>query len=143
MSCGAAQTPTFGWRRGWAAPGPVPRRLAWGPWARLRGRLRAAPRPTSSGRAPTAISGKRARGALAVTLLITAGQLSGWWTSPSLGAARLAGSQSVMLNAPNIAQDKPLDCEAASLQLALAVAGFGVSQDTIFHNMPQDPRRAV
>ena len=40
----------------------------------------------------------------------------------TLGPYALAGSQRVTLNAPNISQDKPLDCEAASLQVALAVA---------------------
>jgi uncharacterized protein YvpB len=49
----------------------------------------------------------------------------------------------VYLNAPNIRQDKPLDCEAASLQIALAVAGYNVSQDTIFNRLPQDARPAV
>jgi len=65
----------------------------------------------------------------------------------ALGSGVLAQSVSaqagVYLNAPNIKQDKPLDCEAASLQIALAVAGVNVSQDAIFNRMPQDARPAV
>jgi len=49
----------------------------------------------------------------------------------------------VYLNAPNIKQDKPLDCEAASLQIALAVAGYNVSQDAIFNSLPHDTRPAI
>jgi uncharacterized protein YvpB len=65
----------------------------------------------------------------------------------TLGSAVLAQSVSaqsgVYLDAPNIKQDKPLDCEAASLQIALAVAGYSVSQDAIFNSLPQDARPAI
>jgi uncharacterized protein YvpB len=63
-----------------------------------------------------------------------------WGAHPALSAD---AQTAVYLNAPNIRQDKPLDCEAASLQVALAVAGYGVSQDTIFSRLPQDARPAV
>lgn len=63
-----------------------------------------------------------------------------WGAHPALSA----GAQTaVYLNAPNIRQDKPLDCEAAALQVALAVAGYNLSQDTIFNRLPQDARPAV
>lgn len=55
----------------------------------------------------------------------------------------VSAQTAVYLNAPNIKQDKPLDCEAAALQVALAVAGHSVSQDTIFNDLPQDGRAAV
>jgi uncharacterized protein YvpB len=63
-----------------------------------------------------------------------------WGAHPALSA----GAQTaIYLNAPSIRQDKSLDCEAASLQVALAVAGYNVSQDTIFNRLPQDARPAV
>jgi uncharacterized protein YvpB len=58
-------------------------------------------------------------------------------------AVPASAQTAVYLNAPNIRQDKPLDCEAASLQVALAVAGYNLSQDTIFNRLPQDARPAV
>lgn len=63
-----------------------------------------------------------------------------WGAHPALSAS---AQTAVYLNAPNIRQDKPLDCEAASLQVALAVAGYNLSQDTIFSRLPQDARAAV
>jgi uncharacterized protein YvpB len=63
-----------------------------------------------------------------------------WGAHPAQSAS---AQTAVYLNAPNIRQDKPLDCEAASLQIALAVAGYNVSQDTIFNRLPQDGRAAV
>ncbi|MEO8898985.1 MAG: FG-GAP-like repeat-containing protein [Candidatus Dormibacter sp.] len=62
----------------------------------------------------------------------------------SVHPAQVVNAQTaVYLNAPNVKQDKALDCEAASLQIALAVAGYNVSQDTIFNRLPQDGRAAV
>jgi uncharacterized protein YvpB len=75
------------------------------------------------------------RGLIAALLAAVA-----WGARPALSAS---AQTAVYLNAPNIRQDKPLDCEAASLQVALAVAGYNVGQDTIFNRLPQDARPAV
>lgn len=65
-----------------------------------------------------------------------------WGAHPAL-AANANAQTAVYLNAPTIHQDKPLDCEAASLQVALAAAGYNLSQDTIFNRLPQDARPAI
>jgi uncharacterized protein YvpB len=75
------------------------------------------------------------RGLIAALLAAVA-----WGAHPALSAS---AQTAVYLNAPNIRQDKPLDCEAASLQVALAVAGYNVGQDTIFNRLPQDARPAI
>ncbi len=49
----------------------------------------------------------------------------------------------IYLSAPNVQQAYPLDCEAAALQVALAVKGINVTQQAIFNSLPQDPRPAV
>lgn len=64
--------------------------------------------------------------------------------SLGLGVLRPVGAEAgTYLNAPNIRQDKPLDCESASLQIGLAVAGYNVGQDAIFNSLPHDGRAAV
>jgi uncharacterized protein YvpB len=75
------------------------------------------------------------RGLIAALLAAVA-----WSAHPALSAN---AQTAVYLNAPNIRQDKPLDCEAASLQVALAAAGYNVSQDTLFNRLPQDGRPAI
>jgi uncharacterized protein YvpB len=49
-------------------------------------------------------------------------------------------SGSVMLPGPIIKQDLALDCEAAALQVALAIQHITVTQDQIYAGLPQDSR---
>jgi uncharacterized protein YvpB len=53
---------------------------------------------------------------------------------------QVTGNGSVSLSAPIIKQDLALDCEAAALQVALAVQHITVPQDQIYAGLPQDPR---
>jgi uncharacterized protein YvpB len=50
------------------------------------------------------------------------------------------GNGAVALSAPIIKQDLALDCEAAALQVALAVQHITVPQDQIYAGLPQDLR---
>jgi uncharacterized protein YvpB len=60
------------------------------------------------------------------------------------GAHARDGLPSVLsIRAPIVTQSHPLDCEAASLQMALAARGTALDQETILARLPKDPRAAV
>ena len=73
-----------------------------------------------------------------VAVLSAAGVLGAVRAAPSVGAASAA-----LLNVPPVQQKYGLDCEAASLQMALGAVGVSATQDSLIALMGADRRAPV